>query len=371
MRRCFAIAPGDAVVVRAARQRYGQGSYLVASPVNLPEPAGQAPLHALLEALLDNCRSTDSSKGSPWFADIGANDGAVDALASSLGCGVLALQPPGAGDARSLDITRCINDPVQPFAVLPTMAAAQDGAVVTLSSQGPAAAPNGTSGMGAAAGAKLYGVALDDLFALSQRTDAGGIVAGVALPKELSSKESEISLLKVTPQRCCGKGASLAALQGAKSLLKSGRVRCALVEMDFDPNATEPLLEVLHGLEHDGYRLLHSGPIDSPHIEVSEKGSYPVFDTDTQQLRELSETLLRIRRFDERSGYRVYSNGLSLDRDGHYFDYTDLVVACQGRLPKGLVVQGKAEFHFKDGMWWPLRKSSHTETLNSKVPMGA
>jgi hypothetical protein len=166
---------------------------------------------------------------------------------------------------------------------------------------------------------------------------------------------SKVSLLKVTPRS--ESAATLKALQGAQGLLKSGRVQCVATEMNFDLNTTEAFLGFVSDLEQTGFQLAHIGSLDYSELEVTDQGQYEVFSTDSKQLKELFDTYKRIRSFDERSGFRVYSGSLSLDRKGHYFDYSDQIFACKDGFPKQLGVLAKGTVRFRNGVWWLERKA--------------
>merc|ERR1719221_1988561 len=122
--------------------------------------------------------------------------------------------------------------------------------------------------------------------------------------------------------------------------------------MDFDLNTTEDLISVFSDLEGVGFQFAHLGSLDYSELEITDSGSYPAFMTDSKQLQELFDTYKRIRSFDERSGFRVYSGSLSLDRNGHYFDYTNLIFACRGGFPSGMPVSPKGQIRFRNGAWW-------------------
>merc|ERR1719213_1255842 len=142
------------------------------------------------------------------------------------------------------------------------------------------------------------------------------------------------------------------ALQGANKLLRSGRVQCLITEMNFDLDVTEAFLSFVADLEHVGYQFAHIGSLDYSELEITDQGQYEVFSTDSKQLQEVFDTYKRIRSFDERSGFRVYSGSMSLDRNGHYFDYTDVLFACRGGFPKRFSLLAKGNFRFQNGVWW-------------------
>eukprot|EP00747_Dinoflagellata_sp_TGD_P106892 gnl/TRDRNA2_/TRDRNA2_169972_c18_seq1.p1 gnl/TRDRNA2_/TRDRNA2_169972_c18~~gnl/TRDRNA2_/TRDRNA2_169972_c18_seq1.p1 ORF type:complete len:350 (-),score=65.82 gnl/TRDRNA2_/TRDRNA2_169972_c18_seq1:67-1116(-) len=342
------------------KQHYGNKTFLIAHPEGIEEKVGQAALMATYEALLENCH--DKGKEA-WFIDVSSEDYETAALASSLGCSVAAFDPDP-NDAKTVEMTGCVNDPDQPFVVFPSMASDSTGANVTLSLIGSQSSQKTRMALLRSTRTKqgrmhrqAHGVAIDTVFA--RRDNATGLPEGVQAIESSTSASAvnfsagEITMLKVTPKGCCGPDATLKVMQGARSLIKTGRVRCMTVELNFDKNSTEELLEFLHEVEHQGYRLAHPGPLDSPELDISEKGTYPLFMTDVRQLRELHDTFLKIRSFDERSGYRVYSDGLSLDTKGRYFDYTDLLIGCQGQFPSKITVNSKATLRYRDGMWWP------------------
>jgi hypothetical protein len=403
-RGCFTLAPNEAVVVRAVGQRFGNGTFLLAGSERMPEPTHeQAAMHALLEALMGDC--TDNATGSPaWVVDAGTSGSAATALAASLGCSVAAFDPESA-DVQALETTRCVNAPAQPFAVFSALASnatfagpplkelggrKQAQALLTqalastawrghgspagaVPSFGASPKGGGVAAAGVASNRTLAAnVALDSVFlkgspppvvgATSLAAAMGGagslLNAKGAVP---NFSHGSISLLKVTPHRCCGQGAALAALSGARGLLKSGRVRCLATEMAFDTAITPHLLGFFKELEQMGYALLQAGPLDLPGLEVADNGAYPLFKTDVKQLNDLFGTFLKIQRFDERSGYRIYGDGLSLDRDGRYFDYTNFVVACKGQVPHRVPVREKGRVRFRDGTWWPEQQPKKDE----------
>jgi hypothetical protein len=101
-----------------------------------------------------------------------------------------------------------------------------------------------------------------------------------------------------------------------------------------------------------GFQFAHLGSLDYSELEITNEGQYEVFSTNSKQLNELYDTYKRIRSFDERSGFRVYSGSLSLDRKGHYFDYTDLIFACRDGFPKEVSVLPQGKIRFRNGVWW-------------------
>jgi hypothetical protein len=197
------------------------------------------------------------------------------------------------------------------------------------------------------------GVMLDTVFTRS--TANASDAAAVKLPSGADVLVNKIALLKVTPRS--ESDATIKALQGARSLLESGRVKCLVTEMNFDLNHSDTFLKYVTELEHTGFQFAHLGSLDYSELEVTDQGQYEVFRTDAKQLQELFDTYKRIRSFDERSGFRVYSGSLSLDRKGHYFDYTDLIFACRDAFPKQLAVLEKGKIRFRNGVWW-LEKNS-------------
>jgi len=359
---CLNSTNDQTALIRAFKQRYGADSFVVASAPDTPEPLGRAPMHAFLEALLEDCDEVKKA-GVPWYIDVGAHDHRASALASSLGCSVAAFDPKPS-DINGLKLTGCLNDPKNPFVVLPSLAAETNKVhtVVTAAAHNQLEASLIAQKLQPAIfkaelkphkSKDIPGVTLDSIFMHKiDDTIAPSIRDELATVDPSALSSPEITLLSIIPERCCGTKAALHALQGASELIKSGRARCIAFEMILDPNVTEEILPITHDLELAGYHLFQAGPLDSPNIEVSQ-GSYPVYKTDSAQLKDLYETYLRIRRFDERSGYRVYEDGLSLDQDGRYFDYTNMVLACRGRLPRRLVVKEMARIRFQDGMWWP------------------
>jgi len=337
---CFQLMPDEGSKILAVKQRFGEKTFLVAQKNGEQDPVGQTALWATLEALVDNCqRPTGRSDYAPWFVSVGGGEHAVDALASSLGCAT-AVFDPDIVDAQSLEMTRCVNEPKEPFAIFPALAASETGKLLEIPGK---PLENGKLGEKRL----VPGVQLDQVFNQEGTTATGGVAA--------ASWGGQIALLKVTPRSSCGASATLQALQGASKLLESGRVRCLLTELSFARNTTKDVLEILHGLERRGYSIAHVGSLDSPELEVGESG-YPLFKTDYTQLLELTDKLDKIRKFDERSGYRAYSDGLSLDRDGRYFDYADLVVACRVPFPAKMKVYEKATLRFQDGKWWPEKQ---------------
>lgn len=331
IRRCLHLAPGDEMEVSAAKQRYSQRTFLIARPRSLPATTGQEALQNTFEALMDGCKKpTDSTalsdKSPMWFADVGTGDGALAALASSLGCAVAAFDADAA-DARGLEMTRCLNQPRKKFQVL----SAVTSNVSKLNADGK----------------HLAGlVALDDVF-VQPCKEIQSAVRGID-----DVKSGHIAMLKVVSQRKNKNSSVLQTLQGARGLLSSGRVRCLVTEMNFDIDTSKALLDVFQGMERGGYHFAHVGSLDYARLEVTDNGSYPLFKTDVQQLHELFDSYLRIRRFDERSGRRAYHGSLSLDRQGKFFDYTDLIFACRGSFPSRLTVREKGNIRFRNGMWW-------------------
>jgi hypothetical protein len=196
----------------------------------------------------------------------------------------------------------------------------------------------------------VRGVALDNLYARPDMPNATG-PATISVPEGAKFAVGNIAVLKVTPH---SEGdAPLRALLGAQKLLESGRVKCLVTEMNFDQNSTEALLAFFAELEHKSdFRFAHIGSLDYSELEITDRGTYPVFLTDPKQLKELFDTYQRIRSFDERSGFRVYSGSLSLDRSGHYFDYTNLIFACRSGFPSGMPVLPKGQIRFRNGAWW-------------------
>lgn len=192
------------------------------------------------------------------------------------------------------------------------------------------------------------GVMLDTLFTSPNASLQESIEVATASGRKIAV--NKISVLKVTPRS--ENAATLKALEGARGLIKSGRVQCLVTEMNFDVNHTESFLNYVGELEHLGFKLAHLGSLDYSELEVTDQGQYEVFSTDLKQLQELFDTYKRIRSFDERSGFRVYSGSLSLDRKGHYFDYTDLIFACKNSFPERLSVLEKGKIRFRNGVWW-------------------
>lgn len=342
---CFALQAGETATVRSVKLRHRNASYLVASPSVEPLPTGRRALDSTLEVLLGNC-DRRTTMGRDWVIDAGAQGGEVSALAASAGCSVAALDY----DRRSvayLEATACINHDA-PYVVFQGVAAEKTGRQKLLSAAHAQNAAKDESGL-------AEGIALDDLF---MKGNAASLAAGgVQVPNRTGIDwGAEVALLKVTQRDCCNMASSTWALHGAKELIKSGRVRCVMAEVDFDKASMGSFLEALHDLERQGYRLAHAGPLDSPEIEIMADGTYPFFDTSSKQLGEIYDELEKIRRFDERSGYRAYSKGLSLDRNGRYFDYSEFVLACRGQFPDRLTVREEAKIRYSKGMWWPQTK---------------
>lgn len=191
-------------------------------------------------------------------------------------------------------------------------------------------------------------VMLDTVFTKSEATNEAMEVAASDGRTVIVNK---IALLKITPRS--ENDATLRALQGARNLIESGRVQCLTTEMNFDLNHTDSLLSFVTELEQKhSFQFAHLGSLDYSELEVTDKGQYEVFRTDSKQLSELFDTYKRIRSFDERSGFRVYSGSLSLDRKGHYFDYSDVIFACRNGFPEGLSLLEKGKIRFRNGVWW-------------------
>mmetsp|Transcript_139973 Transcript_139973/g.241838 ORF Transcript_139973/g.241838 Transcript_139973/m.241838 type:complete len:413 (-) Transcript_139973:61-1299(-) len=339
VRRCLHLAPGDEMEVSAAKQRYSDRTFLIARPRGLPATTGQEALQNTLEALLDGCQkpaangtASGHDKSPVWFADVGPGDGALAALASSLGCGVAAFDADAA-DARGLEMTRCLNQPRKPFQVF--SAVTSNVSKLNVSSDAPA-------GRKRVAGF----VALDDVF-MHPSKEIESATRGIE-----KVKSGHIAMLKVVLQRTSSNSSVLQSLQGARGLLNSGRVGCLVTEMNFDLDTSKALLGFFKGMEHTGYHFAHVGSLDYPRLEITDNGSYPLFKTDVQQLHELFDSYLRIRHFDERSGRRAYSGSLSLDRRGKFFDYTNLIFACRKPFSSRLAVREKGNIRFRNGMWW-------------------
>jgi len=196
------------------------------------------------------------------------------------------------------------------------------------------------------------GVMLDTIFTRADESNASAEVTTASGEKVAVNK---ISVLKVTPRSEAT--ATIKALQGATKLLKSGRVQCLVTEMNFDLNTTETFLDLVSDLEKSGFKFAHMGSLDYSELEVTDQGQYEVFATDSKQLQDIFGTYKRIRSFDERSGFRVYSGSLSLDRKGHYFDYTDVIFACKDVFPKKMSILDQAKTRFQNGVWWLEKKT--------------
>lgn len=350
-RNCFTnVQPGEAELVRSVRLRHRNASYLIAQEPSSPAVGGRA-LDATLEALLGECDKQLTS-GMDWMIDVGAGSGEVSAIASRLGCAVAAFDSKEKL-VRNLEATACINDAGRPFVVFPAVAAAQTGRQRWQLSD---AKGNGSSMLNKhQATGEVQGVALDNIFVEGQ---GARLASAVGTAVDAAKWDGEVALLKVTQQSCGDPSGNLWALQGAASLLGSGRVRCMMVQVDFSRQTMKGVLSVLGNLEHQGFRLAHPGPLDAPDIEILPDGTYPLYQTDARQLGEIFDNFDRVRRFDERQNLRAYSAGLSLDREGRYFDYSDLVFGCRGRFPERLKVLEKAQIKYKDGMWYPHRQAA-------------
>lgn len=354
--RCMGLAVGAGAHIRVLRQRFGAESFLVARPEGVAEPSGQIAMHSTLEAML-NC------SGGSWLADVSVGDSELAALASSMGCGVFVLDPDEE-DSRSVQMTRCVNEPQAPF-VLHSASVATDIDVNFSVSTDPMGRPaerlsllsmrrnlrKRKIGM-----RSIQGVALDGIFV--------GVDNGHGVERRIASLNdtanwtgADIALLKITPHGCCGPNETLNALRGSIELLASGRVKVLMTELNFDPLATHEVIDHLATLEASGYQLLHMGPLDAP-LDISDEGTYHLFRTNSSQLLELHRKLGRIRSFDERTGQRAYGDGMSLDRKGRYFDYTDVVFAVKDTPPAHLVIKDNGKARFRDGMWWLEEDSS-------------
>lgn len=295
-----------------------------------------APTTVFYETLLgEPC----GKRGGPrrWLVDVGSGGGETSQLAAHAGCNVAAFDMRVA-DMQSLSISRCLNAWESSFLLFPTMATSAIGGPVTLLSE------NQT----------LKGVSLDGLFQApySEKDSAVGEDNSV----ETAELDGEIALLKITPGAKYGPEESMAALEGARGLIEHGRVGCLLVDLTFSRNGTWPLLRFLgHLNEKHDFSLSHAGPRDSPSRLLTSSGAYPLYRTNYTQLESITGTLERIRKFDERTGTRAYGSGISLDRDGNYFELWEQILACspayEDRL-KALDVRPQTEPIFKDGMWW-------------------
>jgi hypothetical protein len=392
---------GEEMEVHALKQRYGTESFLVARPAGSSKIVARAALHATYEALLrgTGCRDVPDDSSRAWFLDVGTDDDELLALASSLGCGVSVLDSE-VKDVKAVDMTRCMNEePNRPFVVFEV----NTGSVTNpdtlanmtsmrLESNDASVQAHQKSLIGLAKPTMLNKhlrkaseksterkeneekhetteaatqkpapevrvaepvpldktVMLDTIF-LRPDTNASnsGEVTGPAGQKFLVNK---VNILKVTKHS--ESDATLKALQGARRLLGSGRVQCLVTEMNFDMNHTDAFLKYVVDLEHMGFQFAHLGSLDYSELEITNEGQYEVFSTNSKQLNELYDTYKRIRSFDERSGFRVYSGSLSLDRKGHYFDYTDLIFACRDGFPKEVSVLPQGKIRFRNGVWW-------------------
>jgi len=341
---CFDLNPGEGVQVQMQKQKFGTGGYLLSLPPGSADPEGEKALMSTYEALLDDCKSSKH-----WLVDAGAGTGQVSALAASVGCKVAAFDPD-VKDVHALTMSHCLNHWTQTFAVFPTMAAATPGGNLTIIPGGETrpghSVTNATNATGNATEMVIHGVTLDGVM-------VGGSERQYSLDANTTSTEGwddKIALLKITPQECCTTDTTGKALSGARELLNSGRVQCMALELGFD-KSTPDVIATLELLEVGGYKLAHTGPMGST-LEISKSGTYVLYSTSATQLREVDEALKRIRSFDERSGIRAYGNGLSLNRDGQYFEYGELVVACRQAFPEKLEVRQPGRIRFGGGMWW-------------------
>jgi len=398
VRECLGLTAGEDMEVQSMKQRYGKDTFLVARPAGSPKPVAKAALHATFESLFrgSGCHA-DTTRPAAWLVNVGADDDEVLALASSVACGVFALDPK-VDDVRAVEMTRCMNEePFRPFAVFQMIATdksdpsaindilSQDGSqsyhrnhvsfvgerkptmlngvkeiaeddhtehlqhrvlTAATTSAKKALSSDAKLNVTAVVPSSLRGVSLDGLF---MRPNASGLVS-VMDSEGMSFAVDKIAVLKITPR---SEGdAPLKALRGAQQMLENGRVKCLVTEMNFDLNTTEELISLFTKLEHVGFHFAHLGSLDYSELEITDSGSYPAFLTDSKQLQELFDTYRRIRSFDERSGFRVYSGSLSLDRNGNYFDYSDLIFACREGFPSKFAVEAKGNIRFKNGVWW-------------------
>lgn len=337
--------------VQSFKEHFGNKSFLLSLAPGAADPSDEKALTTLYEALLGDC-----GKGAPWLIDVGTGSGQVSALAANVGCRVVALDSD-ADAQRSLKTSRCLNKWTDVFSIFPTMAAASLGGSVTVfNSRHSAAEAEGKQ----SEEHMVHGVSLDGVFVKGDEKNSSLDNSAEAL----DTLKGDISLLKVTPQGCCTPDSVLKALQGAKKLLASGRVQCLAMEMTFENN-TEAEIDILRLLEERGYQLAHTGPSGSVALEISSSGAYVLYATDTKQLSEIDSTLRRIRTFDERSGLRAYGNGISLNREGKFFEYGELVFACKSGYPDRIEVRSVGKTRFGNGMWW-IEASNATNASKAK-----
>jgi hypothetical protein len=351
--QCFDLTAGAVMNVQSFKEHFGNKSFLLSLAPGSPDPSDEKALTTLYEALLGGCGNNDEPQ--TWLIDVGTGSGQVSALAANKGCRVAAFDAD-VDDVHSLKTSRCLNKWTNVFSIFPTMAAASvGGSVAVFPSRDHANDKPGNKNDEQI----IHGVSLDGVF-------VKGDAKNYSLDKSdeaLNTETGDISLLKITPQGCCSPQSVLQALQGAKKLLASGRVQCLAMEMTFE-NKTDAEVDMLRILEERGYQLAHTGPMGSAALEISESGAYVLYATDTKQLSEVESTLHRIRTFDERSGLRAYGNGISLNRDGKFFEYGELVFACKSGYPKEIEVRPAGKTRFGNGMWW-IEKQNATNVTNT------
>jgi len=339
---CFDISAGAVMNVQSFKEQFSNKSFLLSLTPGAADPSGEKALTTLYEAMLGDCGS-----GAPFLVDVGAGSGQVAAVAASKGCRVSAFDPD-VNSVQSLKTSRCLNRWTDAFTIYPTMAAATLGGNVTV-----LPASHSVDSSTKSKDNIIHGVSLDGVF-------VKGDERKYSLDKSeepLDTLKGDVSVLKITPQGCCAGDSVLKALQGAKKLLASGRVQCLAMEMAFE-NTTEYEIDILRLLEERGYHLAHTGPSGSVALEVSKSGAYVLYATDTKQLDEIQSTLRRIRTFDERSGLRAYGNGISLNREGKFFEYSEMVFACKSGYPDQVEVRPVGKTRFGNGMWWIEQQNS-------------
>jgi len=349
---CFDLTAGTVMNVQSIPEHFGNKSFLLSLAPGAADPSNEKALTTLYEALLGNCGSDAS-----WFVDVGAGSGQVSALAANMGCKVSAFDSDVDG-VQSLKTSRCLNKWMDTLSIFPTMATAKTGGSMKVFPVGHAA---DSSVSNKTDDHIIHGVSLDGVFV---KGDGKNFSLDKSI-QALDTLKGNVSVLKITPQGCCESDAVLKALQGSRKLLASGRVQCLAMEMAFE-NTTEEEIDVLRVLEERGYHLAQTGPSGSVALEISKSGAYVLYATDTKQLSDIQSTLRRIRTFDERSGLRAYGNGISLNRDGKFFEYGELVFACKSGYPDKLEVRPAGKIRFGNGMWWIEQQNATNTSKPSK-----
>jgi len=357
--QCFDMSAGSIMNVQTIKEHFGNHSFLLSLAPGAMDPSGEKAMTTLYEALLGDCQKGGKTS---WVVDVGAGSGTVSALAAGKGCKVTAFDPD-ATSVQTLKTSRCLNRWTNNFRIFPMMAASRPGGDVTVLPEGHTlqSSVNGNT----TGDHVIHGVSLDGLF-------VKGDEKNFSLDKEdqdLDTLKGDVALLKVTPQSCCTPDTVLKALQGAQKLLASGRVQCLAMEMNFE-NTTEEELDILRILEERGYKLAQTGPGGSFALEISKSGTYVLYSTDTKQLSDVHSTMRRIRTFDERSGLRAYGNGISLNRDGKFFEYGELVFACKSGFPDKIEVRPTGKTRFGNGMWWIEKQNATNMTFAVKDSQG-